>query len=187
MNYFQGVIAAVKNRDDLKEAIKSNVKTIFHLTPNINSLADDVKIVHREQKKLLIHFDLSEGIGKDKHGILFVKHLHVDGIISTRVNIIKAAKEEGLFTVQRFFIVDSHSIDTTVESLKGSKTDMIEVMPGIAPKIIEMLKKKVKIPMIAGGLIETEDEVAAAIYHGASAVSTGKKNLWRQKDEYNQN
>jgi hypothetical protein len=44
-----------------------------------------------------------------------VIEMGVDGIISTRTNIIKFARQEGLTTVQRFFIVDSHSVDTTVE------------------------------------------------------------------------
>ena len=33
-------------------------------------------------------------------------------------------------------------------------------------------------PIVAGGLIETKEEIAEAIISGAEAVSTGKKELW---------
>ena len=118
-----------------------------------------------------------QGIGKDKAGLQYVKQKKVDGIISTRVSIIKAARDVGLFTVQRFFAVDSHSIDTTLESIKSSKPDMIEVMPGIATKVIAKLKGQLNIPIIGGGLVDTADEVRAILRSGASGVSTSKKEL----------
>ncbi|MBE7043577.1 MAG: glycerol-3-phosphate responsive antiterminator [Ruminococcaceae bacterium] len=173
------IIAAVKNTEELQQALASSVSLIVHMTPNINTITQEIQMVHEQKRKMFLHIDLSEGIGKDKHGILFLKGLGVDGIISTRTNLIRAAKEEGMITIQRFFIVDSHSVDTTVESLKVSKADMIEVMPGVAPKIIQLLKKRVNVPIIAGGLIDTEEEIKQAMNHGAAAISTGKKHLWR--------
>lgn len=172
------VIAAVKNESELVEALNSKVEIIFDLSPDLMTLSDKVTLVHKADKKIYIHLDLATGIGKDKSGIIFVKKIGVDGIISTRVNIIKMAREEGLLTVQRFFIVDSHSIDTTVEALKSSKADMIEIMPGIIPKVINNLKTKLEIPIIAGGLIENNHEIDEIFSNGAYAISTGKKNLW---------
>lgn len=109
---------------------------------------------------------------------MYAKNAGVDGVLSTRVNIIKAARECGVFTVQRFFIVDSHSVDTTVEAVKASKADMIEVMPGIIPKVIKRLRKMVDVPIIAGGIIDNMEEVEDIIESGAAAVSTGKEELW---------
>ena len=40
----------------------------------------------------------------------------------------------GLFTIQRFFIVDSHSVDTAVESIRIGKPDVVEIMPGVIGK-----------------------------------------------------
>ena len=172
------IIAAVRNGDELMCAVESGVGMIFHLSPDIMSLEGDVDKVHSAGKKIFIHIDLAEGIGKDKLGLEYSKRCGVDGIISTRNNMIRFARESGLFTVQRFFIVDSHSIDTTVESLKMSKPDMIEIMPGVAPKIIRQIKEKINITVIAGGLIETKNEVSEALNNGANAISTGKVELW---------
>lgn len=177
------VIAAVRNEQELEVALASRVKMIFCLNPNILTLDQTVREVHAAGKKILLHIDLAEGVGKDKAGLLYVKKAGVDGIISTRVNMIKFAKEVGLFTVQRFFIVDSHSVDTTVESLKSSKADMIEIMPGIVTKVIADLKVRLNIPIIAGGLIETRKEIEEAAYSGVSAVSTSKQELWGRKEK----
>lgn len=178
MNRKNYVIAAVRSREDILTAVSADVKIVFHLLPNIETIKEDIGIVHDAGKKLFVHIDLAEGIGKDKYGIAFLKKIGIDGIISTRANIIKSAAEMGMYTIQRFFIVDSHSVETTVESLKGSKVDMIEIMPGVSEKIIRTVKSLTDKPIIAGGLIETKDEVMLAVEAGASAVSTGKQQLW---------
>ena len=174
----ENVIAAVRTAEEFEKSLNSRVKIIFHLTPNIITVAEQVKKAHAAGKKIFIHIDLAEGIAKDKYGILFVKYVGVDGIISTRTSVIKTAKEEGLYTVQRFFILDSQSFGTTLESLKVSKTDMAEIMPGTVTKVIERLKKEISVPLIAGGMIETPEEIADAIKSGATAVSVGKSEFW---------
>lgn len=173
------VIAAVRTQEEYEKALVSDVEQIFDLSPDLLTLADRVKAAHAAGKKLFVHFDLATGIGKDKSGIAFAAALGVDGVISTRVNIIRMARDAGLYTVQRFFIVDSHSIETTLEALKASKADTIEVMPGIASKIIRALKERLDVPIIAGGLIETAAEAEEAYQNGANAISTGKTELWR--------
>lgn len=174
----ESIIAAVRTEEEFESALKAEVSIIFDLSPDILNIIHKVKAAHEKNKKLFIHIDLATGIGKDKSGIAFVKKAGVDGIISTRVNIIKCARELKMHTVQRFFIVDSHSVETTVESVKASKTDMVEIMPGIALKAIGRLKNIIDAPIIAGGLIEEKEEVENAIAAGAAAVSTGKNDLW---------
>ena len=173
------IIPAIRTDDELSEALLTRCELIFDLNPDLLSLKSKVDAVHRTGKKIYIHFDLASGIAKDKSGMVYVKALGVDGIISTRVNVIKLAREVGLFTVQRFFIVDSHSVETTVESAKTAKPDMIEIMPGVIPKIIENIRCKLNIPIIAGGLIETKEEIINVMKSGATAISSGSKELWK--------
>ena len=172
------VIAALRCREDIIRAAESDVNIVFDLNPDILTVAENVKILHAAGKKLFIHLDLAGGIGKDRSGMIYAQNAGVDGIISTRSGIVKVARELGMLTVQRFFIVDSHSVDTTVEALKASKADMIEVMPGGVAKIVRKLKDIVNVPIIAGGLIETKEEMNNAIESGAFAVSTGAHELW---------
>ena len=173
------IIAAVRNRAEMKEALDSNVSKIFLLKTDINELGQVVDEVHSCGKKLYVHMDFADGVGKDSSGCAYLKMLGVDGIISTRANIIKSARDNGMVTVQRVFIVDSHSIDTAVDTMQKNLPDMIELMPGIATKAISFFRNRVSIPIIAGGLIETFDEVQLAYESGASAVSTGKVELWK--------
>ncbi len=173
------VIAAVRTEEGLAMALKSPVSHIFLLSSDVLSLKDKIKEAHSFGKKIFIHVDFTEGLGKDKVGLKVLHNFSADGIISTRTNIIKMAKDLGLLTVQRFFLVDSHSYDTAIESIKSAHPDMIEVMPGLVSREIKKFTASLKIPVIAGGLIETKEEIYEALSSGASAISTGKADLWK--------
>lgn len=66
-----------------------------------------------------------------------------------------------------------------MDTVRVSKPDMIEIMPGVIYKIIRNLKEELNIPIIAGGLIETQAEIDQALKEGAFAVSTSKKSFWK--------
>lgn len=172
------IIAAIRTEDDFNKALESEVEIIFDLSPDLLTIENKIKSAHKANKKLFIHLDLASGIGKDKSGIMYAKQIGADGIISTRVGIIKLAKQLDMLTVQRFFVVDSQSVDTTIEAIKNAKPHMIEIMPGLITKSILKLKQSVSVPIIAGGLIDDETEVNSAFEAGAFAISTGKHELW---------
>ena len=170
------VIAAV--RDDLfVNALASPVKIVFLLGANVLTIRDRIAKAHQANKFIFIHLDLCEGIGKDKYAIEFLAQCGADGIISTKSSIIKMAKERNLATVQRFFAFDSQGVESIKDTLKNSKPDVIEIMPGIIGKVIDRFSA-CGVPLIAGGLIETKQEVTNALGQGAFAVSTGKEKLW---------
>lgn len=172
------IIAAVHNMDEFEEALKSNVQIIFALSTNIMNLSTYVSKAHEKEKLLFVHVDMTNGITKDSYGMGYIANTGVDGIISTRTNMIRLAKERGLKTVQRLFLIDAQSIKTSIESAKMHKPDFIEIMPGVVPKSVVRFKESLAIPIITGGLIETEDEIKAVIEVGAAAISTSKQELW---------
>lgn len=170
------VIAAV--RDKLfDKALVSPVDVIFLLGGEISTITSRIQAAKRAKKYIFIHIDLTEGIGKDKSGIRFLAQCGVDGIISTKSNLIRYAKEQGLITIQRFFAYDSHGVNSIEEVLSSTNPDIMEIMPGVIGKIIERFAVGT-IPLIAGGLVETRQEVTTALKLGAIAVSTGKEELW---------
>ena len=158
-------------------AVMSDVEVIFHLSANIMTIGNDIKKAKEHNKYIFVHIDLAEGIGKDRTGIKWLAELGADGIISTRAQLIKSAKECGLTTIQRFFVLDSKGMGSISEMIDATRPDLIEIMPGVIPKALSLFSEK-GIPVIAGGLIETKAEVTAALSSGAVAVSTGKSNLW---------
>ena len=125
--------------------------------------------------------DFTDGIGKDRAGLEFLKNLGADGILTTKTNMIRPAREMGLITVQRFFIIDSHSVDTAVESIRIAKPEVVEIMPGVVVKKIKEFAEKVNTPILVGGLLEFEEEVDAALEAGATAISTARRELWDYK------
>lgn len=172
------VIAAVRNSEQLALAAESGVDIIYMLSTNIVDLEEHIALAHGGGKRIFVHLDLAEGIGKDEYGIRYIKERGADGIITTRANIIKLAKKVGIACVQRFFIIDSQSVATTAEVVRASKADMIEIMPGTVTKVIAQLSRELNVPIVAGGLLETYEEVEVALASGAAAVSTGKRELW---------
>ena len=170
------IIAAVQN-NTLLRALESPVEIIFHLKASLLEMEETVKKVHAAGKKIFVHIDLADGIGKDKMGIAYLAKLGVDGIISTRGPLIRYGHEAGLITVQRFFALDSKGVDAIAEMFESTAPDLIEIMPGIASKVIKRFVSS-GIPVIAGGLIETKQEITEALKNGAEAISTGKQELW---------
>ncbi len=173
------VIAATRTEAEFHTALDGEPVLLFDLSPDLLTVRDKLDAAHARGKQLYLHLDLARGIGKDESGLRFLSSLGVDGIISTKTSLIKQARELGLKTVQRFFVLDSRSVETTLEALRSSRPDMLEIMPGISPKTIRRLCALTTTPVIAGGLIETPAEIADALSAGAHAVSTGRQLLWR--------
>lgn len=173
------VIAALRDYKPLEGALSSSVSTIFYLNSDILKLPSLTEKAKKYNKNVFFHLEFIDGLGRDRSAVRYLAQVaKPDGIITTRANSIRDAKDEGLFTIQRFFMVDRQSYDTAVKNIEISRPDIIELMPGIMPQIISRMVSDIKIPVIAGGLITTKDEAFSAMQAGAFAVSTGMQSLW---------
>lgn len=170
-------VIASFHEQEFEQTLAAPPEILFDLKASLPKEAKRIKAAHDAGKYIFVHIDLADGIGKDKTGIEYLAALGVDGIISTRGQMIRYAKEAGLLTVQRFFALDTQGLDSIHELLEVSAPDLIEIMPGVISKVIERFAGG-NIPVIAGGLIETKAEVTAALAGGAAAVSTGMPELW---------
>lgn len=173
------VIAAVQHEEDLEIAIKSQVTTIFLLCADIFNAKSLVDRIKNAGKSALIHIDFLQGIGKDAKAIDYIiQVIQPDGVISTKSSHIKIAKEKGMFTIQRFFLIDNKSFEMTTKSVQSIQPNMIEIMPGVMPAIIHRITRQLTIPVIVGGLISSKQDILEALKAGAVGASTGKKDLW---------
>ncbi|MDD7157510.1 MAG: glycerol-3-phosphate responsive antiterminator [Firmicutes bacterium] len=171
------IIHAVSTADGLMAAADGKCDVIFLLKSDLSALKKSVAYAHDRGKKIFIHIDLADGLGKDEAAVEFVaKFIKPDGIISTKYSLIRAAKELGLGTVYRVFLIDSQGVQTAMNTLGRSDCDFVEVMPGIIFKEIRAFAALNK-NLIAGGLIETREEVECALRAGALAVSTSSDKL----------
>lgn len=173
------IIAAVRNAEDLDAALKSEVTTIFLLNSDIFNIKDLVETIQARSKSAFIHVDFVEGLGNDHKAVEYLaKSIKADGIISTRGSLIRHAKDMGMFTIQRFFLIDSQSYKTTIKQVHTVKPDMIEVLPGVMPGVINRICREVFIPVIAGGMIDSKQDIIGILKAGAMGASTGKASLW---------
>lgn len=100
-------IIAATDSAGWQAALCSDAGVLFHLSADIMTVAAEIRSAKRDGKCVFVHIDLAEGIGKDKTGIRWLASCGADGIISTRSNLIRSAKECDLITVQRFFVLDT--------------------------------------------------------------------------------
>ena len=56
--------------------------------------------------------------------------------------------------------------------------DVIEILPGVMPKIIRKVNGISKVPVVAGGLISDREDVMLALDNGAVAISSTSKKVW---------
>lgn len=83
-----------------------------------------------------------------------------------------------LYTVLRFFIIDSIAMENVFKAQNNVDPDVIEILPGVMPKIIKKISKKVKCPVIAGGLICDKEDIMDVLSAGAICVSSTNENTW---------
>lgn len=173
------VIAAIRNEEDLEQVILSSVLIVFILYGSIISLKKICERLKGAGKVVFVHVDLIEGLKGDYTGLLFIKECGEPyGIITTKATNIKNGKKLNFCVIQRIFVVDSLSLSTGIKNIQSVLPDAVEVMPGVASKIIKIMENQVHVPIIAGGLIQTKKDIMESISAGAMAISTTKQELW---------
>lgn len=173
------IIGAVRCQEDIDVVCNSKVDVVFVLFGNLLNIQWITRRIMDCGKKVCIHADLIEGLGKDTAAMDFIKeNINPDGVITTKVTLAKRAKQLGQFTILRLFIIDSHSLITGIKNVQETCPDAVEVMPGIAGKLVERINKGIDVPIIAGGLISTKEDIIDALSSGVLAVSTSCRELW---------
>ncbi|MBE5986966.1 MAG: glycerol-3-phosphate responsive antiterminator [Paenibacillaceae bacterium] len=175
------IIAAVKDMAGLKKCAESDVKVIFILFGDVCNISKIVDEVKKEDNIIMVHMDLLVGLSGKEAAVDFIKtHTKADGIITTKQSLIQRAKEIGLYTVLRYFVIDSMAL-VNIEKQNvscGVHPDVIEILPGVMPKVIKKVCKISKVPVIAGGLISDKEDVMSALGSGALSISTSDQAVW---------
>lgn len=174
------VIAAIKDDAGLEACcVCREIKVVFILYGDICTIGQIAERVKASEKIAIVHVDLISGLSGKEISVDFIRQTtRADGIISTKPALIKRAKELNLFTVLRIFVLDSLAFENIQKQMSVSKPDVIEILPGLMPKIITKVSKLVRVPVIAGGLISEKEDVVAALSAGAISVSTTNPHVW---------
>lgn len=178
--YKNPVIMAIKDNKDLTKALDTDNRIVFVLYGNIETIPHIVKKLKEKNKIVIVHEDLIEGLSSSCMGNHFIKrYTEADGIITTRAQNASHAMKMGLFSVLRFFVLDSMSYESMKETIKKANCDLIEILPGIMPKIIKEVSKRTSIPIVAGGLIRDKEDVIEDLKANAIAISSSNYDVWK--------
>lgn len=174
------VTAAVKDDEGLSASLTCDSRIIFILYGDICSIADIVEKVHAAGKLAFVHIDLISGLAQKEIAVDFIrKFTKADGIISTRPLLIKRARELGLSTVLRFFLLDSRAYDNLNKLVAQAMPDVIEVLPAMMPKVVRKICDTAPRPVIAGGLVTEKSDVMALLEAGVVSVTTTNRLVWK--------
>ena len=107
------VIAAVKDFEGLEKCCRiEEIRVVFILFGDVCNIDEIVRKVREKGKIAMVHIDLISGLGSKEIAVDFIKkHTEANGIISTKPLLVKRAKELGLYTILRFFIIDSMAFE----------------------------------------------------------------------------
>jgi len=173
------VIAAVKDGEGLDLALDSGVSVIFLLWGDILTLPELVGRCHDAGKAVFVHLDLIDGLSAREVCADFVaRSTAADGVISTKAALTRRARELGLLAIQRFFLLDSMALKSIERHFSPASCDLIEVLPGLMPKLIRRVSAATGKSVIAGGLISDKEDVTGALGAGAVAVSSTDPAVW---------
>ena len=170
------IVAAVKDMDQLNNALEADVDVIFVLFGNILDIIEISNKISEKNKIGILHIDLVDGLTNREIVLEYLKEkTKFHGIISTKAQTVKSAKKLGLVAIQRVFILDSLSFQSTKNHLVD-ECDAVEMLPGL---LFKELSKTIYKPLIVGGLISDKEDVMEALKSGATCISTTKEDIWK--------
>ncbi|MQN01071.1 MAG: glycerol-3-phosphate responsive antiterminator [Lachnospiraceae bacterium] len=176
------IITAAKSDEGLEKSFKADSEAVFILYGEVATIPGIVKKIKEHNKIAMVHIDLINGLSSKTAAVDFIRrYTDADGIITTKVPLMQYARKLGLNTVLRYFVLDSIALDNIKKQSQPGmvQSDIIEILPGvILPSVIKQIDEISRVPIMAGGLIRTKDEVLSALNGGAVAISTTNEKVW---------
>lgn len=173
------VIPEIKNDEWLGALKESDSDIAYVLYGDICTIVDIVEKVKEAGKKAIVHVDLIVGLSLKEISVDFIKkYTKADGIISMKPAMIKRANELGLFTVQRFYMMDGFTYANIEKYVKNCDPDVVEFLPAGLYKVMKYLAETIKKPIVASGLTQDKEDIIGALKAGAIAVATTNRSLW---------
>lgn len=175
----QKILPASSNMKEFEQFLESPFEIGVMLEVHIAQLKNINAMAKQYGKKMIYHVDMIQGLKSDDYSTEYLcQEYKPYGLISTKSSVILKAKQKGVLAVQRVFLIDSHALEKSYKLIQKTRPDYIEVLPGAMPWMIKEVKERVNIPIFAGGLIRTSEEVKNALDAGATAITTSKRDLW---------
>ncbi|GER66700.1 glycerol uptake operon antiterminator regulatory protein [Weizmannia acidilactici] len=175
----QKILPASANMKEFEKFLKSDYETGIFLELHISQLKHIAAMAKASGKKMIYHVDLIQGLKSDDYATEYLcQEYKPYALISTKSNVIQKAKQKGVISIQRMFLIDSHALEKSYKLIERTQPDYIEILPGIVPWMITEVKQRLGISIFAGGLIRTREDVENALKAGAEGITTSDTELW---------
>lgn len=173
------VIAAIKDEEGLARCSTCDSQVVFILYGDICNISDIVDQIKATGKLAFVHIDLITGLSSKEIAVDFIrKYTKADGIISTKPNLVKHAKELGFYTILRLFVIDSMAYENIEKQQRSAHPDVIEILPALMPKVVQRICSTTRTPVIAGGLISSKEDILDLLDAGATSISSTNPQIW---------
>jgi glycerol uptake operon antiterminator len=173
------VVPAVRGPDSaLEAALAGDHPAIFVLGGDIFKVIGRISSENR-RPRIYVNVDLVGGIAADASGLRFLSR-YVEGIISTHRHVIELSKASGLITIQRLFAIDSGAVERGLKLIRRAAPRFVEILPALAYlEIADRYSEVLDLPVLAGGLLKSPEDISAILQSGAVGVSTSHQGLWK--------
>lgn len=173
------VIPEIINDEWLDALSESDCDIVYILYGDICNIPEIVEKVKQAGKMAIVHMDLIVGLSSKEISVDFLKkYTKADGIISMKPAMIKRANDVGLFTIQRFYLMDRFTYANIEKHIKNCNPDVVEFLPAGLSKVMSFLIEKIDRPVVASGLTQDKEDVMGALKAGAIAVATSNRKVW---------
>ncbi|MCL2892831.1 glycerol-3-phosphate responsive antiterminator [Brenneria tiliae] len=177
------IIPSVRKYKHFEQALSCPSEYVLLSEANIGNLQSLIGKCHQSGKKVLVHLELLGGFKPDQAGINLLKSYYkVDGVISSNLSALRYAKKEGLLTIFRVLLIDSRSLDQSIDIVKHNPPDAIEILPAeYACQCLELISRNLKgfdVIFIAGGFVKRKYLVEKIFHAGFKGITTSEPGLW---------
>jgi glycerol uptake operon antiterminator len=166
------VVPSVNNSKMLSYALQESRQACIMLKMgDINSLPRIVDLIHRYDRKVLLHQDSIGGLAKDKAGINFLERIGVDAVITMKPHCVHMIKEKKMTAILGMFVIDSNALNLGVANIIEHKPHYATVMPMTLPeKVYRFITAETNTPIIAGGLATEADQLQQVFNWGLKGL-----------------
>jgi glycerol uptake operon antiterminator len=173
------IIAALRRAEDLEAAISSDIDCVFLMFGDINGCGAAISRLKGAGKSVFVHIDLIRGLSSDREAVEYLAQLSLPaGVVTTKGHLIREIRKIGMKAVHQLFMIDTQAFHTGIKSVLANSPDIVEIMPGLMPRVVREWKAEIAIPLVVAGLVKSRDEVRMMLDAGCDAVAVGDSRLW---------
>jgi glycerol uptake operon antiterminator len=170
--------AAITADDKLDQALESRAPVVFILRGNGLQLGQIVRRIHDAGKFVAVHVDLVGGLRADRASVSWLAGAGVDAVISSHGQLMAPIRHEKMTAIHRLLLTRRSQLDPAIAAIGRSEPNIVELLPGVLLPSVAGWLPNFGVPLLAGGFIRTDADVAAVLAAGALGVTTSSADLW---------